>query len=404
VRDRRGAQDGNGSDAPPLLSIDPRRLLEAVDRPVVLLTTDGRLLHVTDAAARLLALDADELRGTRFDELSERPQEALELLRLWAGSAGLRPGTLDLTVGPRAPAKLRCDGARLDADTLLVRFRTELEPDPLAQLSREVETASLRELQARLQLALHELEDANRQLATRNTELERYASAVAHDLRSPLYVIRGYVELLVAGQVTDVDAETTRLLTEVLRGADRMSAVIDGLLAVARLQVSSPTEPADSAAALGVVIAELRDEVEATGARVEVDPLPAAWAGFDHLVQVFVNLLSNSLKFGKTDSNPRIRVSGRRLQGVTEFVVEDDGIGVPVHARERIFDIFDRGEAPADRPGTGIGLATSRKIVESYGGEIRCEQSPLGGARFVFTIADPSPSSPTPSADAPPMS
>jgi signal transduction histidine kinase len=371
---------------------------------MVLLATDGQLLHVTDAAARLLALDADELRGTRFDELSERPQEAIELLRLWAGSAGFRPGTLDLTVGPRAPTKLRCDGARLDADTLLVRFRTELEPDPLAQLSREVETASLRELQARLQLALHELEDANRQLATRNTELERYASAVAHDLRSPLYVIRGYVELLVAGQVTDVDAETTRLLTEVLRGADRMSAVIDGLLAVARLQVSSPTEPADSAAALGVVIAELRDEVEATGARVEVDPLPAAWAGFDHLVQVFVNLLSNSLKFGKTDSNPRIRVSGRRLQGVTEFVVEDDGIGVPVHARERIFDIFDRGEAPADRPGTGIGLATSRKIVESYGGEIRCEQSPLGGARFVFTIADPSPSSPTPSADAPPMS
>jgi signal transduction histidine kinase len=395
-------QDGYGSDVPPLLAIDPRRLLEAVDRPVVLLALDGRLLHVTDAAARVLALDADELRSTRFDELSARPQETNGLVRLWAGSAGLRPGTLDLAVGPRAPAKLRCDGARLDADTLIVRFRTELEPDPLAQLSREVETASLRELQARLQLALHELEDANRQLGTRNTELERYASAVAHDLRSPLYVMRGYVELLVAGHVTELDDEATRLLTEVLHGADRMSAVIDGLLAVARLQVSSPTEPADSAAALRVVIDELHDEVEAAGARVEVDPLPAAWAGLDHLVQVFVNLLSNSLKFRRTDSSPTIRISGRRLEDVTEFMVEDDGIGVPEHVRERIFDIFDRGEAPAERSGTGIGLATTRKIVESYGGEIRCEQSSLGGARFVFTIADPSPSSAAPAAGAPP--
>jgi signal transduction histidine kinase len=119
-------------------------------------------------------------------------------------------------------------------------------------------------------------------------------------------------------------------------------------------------------------------------------------------VQVFVNLLTNSLKFRRTDSSPTIRISGRRLEDVTEFMVEDDGIGVPEHVRERIFDIFDRGEAPAERSGTGIGLATTRKIVESYGGEIRCEQSSLGGARFVFTIADPSPSSAAPAAGAPP--
>jgi signal transduction histidine kinase len=375
----------------PRPTLEARRILGALDQPVGLLALDGRILHLTDAAVRLLATDRDALRDCTLPELSADPVSTSELLRLWAGSTGRRPGSFVLADGPRASERLRCDGARLDAGTLIVRFRNDLDQDHLALLTREVEATSLRELQSRLHATLAELEDANRQLGSRNSELERYAAAVAHDLRTPLYIVRGYAELLATGQVAEIDEEGRGLLAEVLRGADRMSAVIDGLLAVARLQVATPATATDSRAALQIVLDEHREEIAATGAQVEVGPVVPAWAEPIHLVQVLSNLVGNSLKFRRPDGPPHIWITARRRDGATEFAVQDDGIGVPAADRERIFDLFDRGQQPPEQPGTGIGLATCRKIVESYGGEIRCEASDDGGARFVFTIVDPAP-------------
>jgi signal transduction histidine kinase len=169
-----------------------------------------------------------------------------------------------------------------------------------------------------------------------------------------------------------------------------MSAVIDGLLTVARLQVTTPDEPTSSAEAVGVAVQELRSEIARAGGQVEVGGMAPAWADPTHLVQVFTNLIGNALKFHVPGRPPTVRVSSERREGVTEFVVEDDGPGVPEGDRERIFDLFDRGAGPArEQPGTGIGLATCRKLVESYGGAITCGTSELGGARFAFTIADP---------------
>jgi signal transduction histidine kinase len=380
----------DGAGGAPLTA---RRLIDALDHPAGLLGLDGRFLHLNDAAVRCLAIERDELRGRTLPDISDDPAATSELLRLWAGSAGRRPGSLVLSEGLRASERLRCDGARLDPATLILRLRSELDQDHLALLNREVETASLRELQTRLHTTLAELEEANRQLATRNAELERYAAAVAHDLRSPLYIVRGYVELLAAGQVSDIDEEGLRVLDEVLRGTDRMRAVIDGLLAVARLQVTTPAVPADSNAAVQLVLDEHRDEIARAGARIEVGALAPAWAEATHLVQVLSNLVGNSLKFRRPGHAPRVWIAARRREGATEFVVEDDGIGVPASDRGRIFDLFDRGTSSSDQPGTGIGLATCRKIVESYGGDIRCEASDRGGARIVFTVADATSSS-----------
>jgi signal transduction histidine kinase len=186
-----------------------------------------------------------------------------------------------------------------------------------------------------------------------------------------------------------IDDEARRVVDEILRGTDRMSAVIDGLLTVARLQVTTPDEPASGADAVGVAVQELRAEIARTDGQVEVGPMATAWADATHLVQVFTNLIGNSLKFHEPGRAPTVRVSSERRAGVTEFVVEDDGPGVPESDRDRIFDLFDRGGSAREQPGTGIGLATCRKLVESYGGTIRCEASELGGARFTFTIADP---------------
>jgi signal transduction histidine kinase len=370
------------------------RLLDMVETPMAVLDLQGRFLDVNDAIVRELELDRARLRGEPLASFTTDPTATAELIELWAGSAARRPGALELTAGAATPIRIRCDGARLGSDTIVVRFHVDTAADHLSRLNQEVEAASLRELQVRLRATLGELEDANRQLGSRNSELERYASAVAHDLRTPVYIVRGYAELLASGDVGEVDEEARRLLAEVLHGVDRMSAVIDGLLTVARLQVSTPGTPTDSADPLRVALQELREEITRTGARLEVGPMEPAWAEATHLVQVFSNLVGNSLKFHAPDRAATVWISSQRLPSATQFVVEDDGVGVPEPDRERIFDLFDRGGATPDQPGTGIGLATCRKIVESYGGTIRCEASEHGGARFVFTIADPSATSP----------
>jgi signal transduction histidine kinase len=376
-------------DVPAEVPLTSRRLLDAVDQPMALLDLQGRFLHANEAAADQLGLPRRELPGRNLAELCDDAAAVADTLARWAGSSAFRPATLELTTAADVPSRRRCDGARLDADTLVLRLRDRGSPDPLARLTDEVEAASLRELQARLRTTLGELEDANRQLAAHNRELGRYASAVAHDLRTPVYIVRGYAELLHAGQVVPIDDEARRVVGEILQGTDRMSAVIDGLLTVARLQVTTPDDPASSAEAVGVAVQELRAEIARTGGQVEVGPMATAWADPTHLVQVFTNLLGNSLKFHEPGRPPTVRVSSQRRDGVTEFVVEDDGPGVPEGDRERIFDLFDRGGSAREQAGTGIGLATCRKLVESYGGAISCGTSELGGARFTFTIADP---------------
>jgi signal transduction histidine kinase len=386
VADPQLAGPGDVPDEVPLTS---RRLVDAVDQPMALLDLRGRFLHANEAAADHLGLPRRELAGRTLAGLCGDAAMVEDALARWAGSSAFRPATLELTITPAGSSRQRCDGARLDADTLVLRLRDRETPDPLARLNHEIETASLRELQERLRTTLGELEDANRQLTAHNRELGRYASAVAHDLRTPVYIVRGYAELLHAGHLVPIDDEARRVVDEILRGTDRMSAVIDGLLTVARLQVTTPDEPASGADAVGVAVQELRAEIASTGGQVEVGPMATAWADATHLVQVFTNLIGNSLKFHAPGRAPTVRVSSERREGVTEFVVEDDGPGVPEADRDRIFDLFDRGGAAREQPGTGIGLATCRKLVESYGGTIRCEASELGGARFTFTIADP---------------
>jgi signal transduction histidine kinase len=376
-------------DAPPEVPLTSRRLLDAVDQPMALLDLQGRFLHANESAADEFGVPRRELPGRSLAELCDDAAAVEAALARWAGSSSFRPATVEFVSTADASSRRRCDGARLDADTLVLRLRDRATPDPLARLNHEVEAASLRELQARLRTTLGELEDANRQLAAHNRELERYASAVAHDLRTPVYIVRGYAELLHAGQVVPIDDEARRVVGEILQGTDRMSAVIDGLLTVARLQVTTPDEPTSSAEAVGVAVQELRSEIARAGGQVEVGGMAPAWADPTHLVQVFTNLIGNALKFHVPGRPPTVRVSSERREGVTEFVVEDDGPGVPEGDRERIFDLFDRGGSAREQPGTGIGLATCRKLVESYGGAITCGTSELGGARFAFTIADP---------------
>jgi PAS domain S-box-containing protein len=376
------------------LDASTRRLVDTLDVPVVLVRRAGTIVHTNDAAVRCLGLPRSELRGRSLPDLTLDPDATRAQLDSWSKSTGPRPGTCTPRVGPRAGERLRCDGARVDDDLVVIRFSTGTDTDRLAQLTRDVEAASLRELQRRLRRAVAELEEANRQLAVRNAELDRYASAVAHDLRTPLYVVKGYADLLAAGAAdVELGEDGRRLVDGVRSGAEKMGAVIEALLSVARFEVTPPSSAIDVGDVARSVVEEHRPALERADAAVEVDADVPGWIDPTHLGQILTNLLGNSVKFREADAPLRVRIQAVRDGDGVQVAVEDDGPGVPVTERERIFDLFERGSTSKERPGTGIGLATCRKIVESYGGTIRCDASPdLGGARFTFTIADPAPS------------
>jgi hypothetical protein len=205
-----------------------------------------------------------------------------------------------------------------------VRFHEDVRP---AGPDHAAETASIGALQQRLHRTLGDL------------DVDQYATAVAHDLRTPLYVVRAYAELLAEHDALQAN-EPRELLAELLRGTDRLRNVIDGLLSIARVTITAPDEPTDSEEAVRIALHDLRAEVQRLGARIELGALDPAWTARTHLVQVFANLLGNALKFHRPGAAPSIRVSSRRLAEVTEYVVEDNGIGVPAADRAEIFELF----------------------------------------------------------------
>ncbi len=218
-----------------------------------------------------------------------------------------------------------------------------------------------------------------------SASLIEFAAAASHDLSTPLQLISGYAELL-AERLDGSDPEAVAALDGIRRGTERMRGLVDGLLAYARLGDELPAQRVDSGAVLADAIHALAGEVEATGATIEVpDAMPEVLAIPGQLYQLFHNLLSNALKF-RSDEPPRIVVACEEEPGVWHFAVSDNGIGISEQDAVTIFDLFRRSRAVKDRPGTGIGLAIAKGIVERHGGKIWVHSAPGAGSTFHFTL------------------
>ena len=238
-----------------------------------------------------------------------------------------------------------------------------------------------RESSDRLARALADLERSNEELA-------EFAAVAAHDLSEPLRVIGGFAELVRRKYGDRIEDEGNEWLDHVLGGVSRMRGLIDDLLAYSRAG-SAPLarQPVDLREIVRSVRGSLRFAIAEADAVVEVGDVPEVVGDPTQLWQVLQNLFSNSLKFRQPDVTPRIVVTGRRTGAGWEVSVTDNGVGIPVADRDRVFGPFQRLHVPADRPGTGLGLSICRRIVERHGGRIWAQPAPGGGTRFCFTIA-----------------
>jgi PAS domain S-box-containing protein len=247
---------------------------------------------------------------------------------------------------------------------------------------RKLDEAALRE-------AHDELEHKARELARSNEELQQFAYVASHDLQEPLRMISSYTQLIQRRYGERLDGDAKEFMDYIVDGAARMKQLIEDLLAYSRVGTRGRDfEEVDSSAALAKALANLRGAQEASGAKVTHDALPRVVADASQLTQLFQNLIGNAMKF-RGDEPPRIHVGCETRDHVWVFTVRDNGIGLDTQYADRIFMMFQRLHNKTEYPGTGIGLAICKKIVERHGGRIWVESQPGQGCTFGFTLPRP---------------
>jgi signal transduction histidine kinase len=243
-----------------------------------------------------------------------------------------------------------------------------------------------REIAARL-IVEAKLRERQAALARSNSELEQFAHIASHDLQEPLRMISSYTQLLRRRYANKLDADADEFIGYAVDGTKRMQVLINDLLNFSRVaSEAKPLEPVDLEAALGDTLKDLEIRIEDCGATVTHDPLPTVRADPVQIRQLLLNLISNGMKFQAPEQKPAVQVSATRQGREWRFGVRDNGIGIDAQYIKNLFQIFKRLHSRDEYPGTGIGLAVCKKIVERHGGRIWVESVLGQGSTFLFTL------------------
>jgi PAS domain S-box-containing protein len=295
--------------------------------------------------------------------------------------------------------------ARLAAEDSLLRVNELLEArvaerthqlqeyhDRLEELVKwrtaELQTANER---LRDQIAIREAAERSllrtaEELKRSNTDLEQFAYVASHDLQEPLRAVGGYVRLLEHRFPATLDDKARQYIAGAVEGANRMEQLIMDLLTFSRLSTEA-REPARANlnVPLNSALQNLQFRIKAARATVIADPLPVVAVDESQVVQLFQNLIANALKFSG-ERPPEIHIGARPEDGKWVVWVRDNGIGMEPQYFERVFQVFQRLHTRKQYPGTGIGLAICKRIVERHGGKIWIESKPKEGSTFYFSL------------------
>jgi PAS domain S-box-containing protein len=257
-------------------------------------------------------------------------------------------------------------------------------------VSRDIST--LKRTQRTVEELVRKLAGRSAELASSNAELQRFAYVASHDLQEPLRTISGFVQLLAKRYRGQLDAAADEYIGFTVDATQRMQAMIQGILELSRVG-SQPirAEPVDVGEAVRRAQSALGPAIAETGAAIDVEgPLPIVTGDGVQLMRVFQNLIGNALKFCDR-GRPQVRIRAQRGEGGWVFAVSDNGIGIPSEHRERVFEMLGRLHTREEYPGTGMGLAIVKRIVERHGGRVWVDSTPGFGSTFRFSIPDGQP-------------
>ncbi len=358
-----------------------RSLIEASPDPLVTIGPDGRITDVNAATEKATGLGRSALVGTDFSDYFTNPERA---------RAGYRHVFREGTVQDY-PLEIR----HRDGHTTPVLYNAAVYRDGHGAVAGVFAAARDITERRRAEAALKEAnETLERRVAERtaelvqsNKDLEQFAYLASHDLQEPLRQVAGFGDLMRQRYMDTLDDRGRQYLSYMIEGARRMSTLVRALLDYSRVGRSNrKPEPVPADNALSSALFSLRTAIEESAAVVVHDPLPTVLADPVELGQVFQNLIGNALKFRRMEIRPEIHIGCRQRGGTCEFWVKDNGIGISADMYEKAFEIFQRLHGQGRYPGTGIGLAICKKIVEHHGGRIWIESTVGEGSTFFFTF------------------
>ena len=226
----------------------------------------------------------------------------------------------------------------------------------------------------------------NKELETKNKELEQFAYVASHDLQEPLRTISGFVELFQKKYKGSLDESADKYLDYIVSSSSRMKTLITDLLEYSRIGRNREIESVDCNMILLEVLLDLDAAIKETGADIRSEHLPIIMGYSTEIKQLFQNLIFNAIKFRKKDVKPLIKISATREKDYFHFAIADNGIGIAKEHHERIFIIFQRLHNRTEYAGSGIGLSHCQKIIDLHKGRIWLDSEPGEGTTFNFTI------------------
>jgi PAS domain S-box-containing protein len=277
-----------------------------------------------------------------------------------------------ILLSARAGEESRIDGMRHGADDYLVKPFSAREL--IARVDTHVKASRMRS-------------EAKRRLERANDDLQQFAYSASHDLQEPLRSIKIYSELLQRDFTGKLGPNGNDYIRQLIDCSERMEALLRDLRTYTHASTAEQEaeEEVDAGVILKKALANLSTAIHDSGASIRSTSLPRVHIADFQLEQVFQNLIANAIRY-RRDVPPHISISAHRQGSMWRFSVEDNGIGIEPEYREQIFGIFKRLHSLADFPGTGMGLAICKRIVERVGGRIWVESEPGNGSTFYFTI------------------
>jgi len=348
-----------------------RLLTEKSTDVITILDAEGKIRYVSPSGETVIGYDPHDLAGRSAFELIH-PDDRDRALN--AFQEALRSPDKSYTVECRVRHK---DGSWRYFETIGRNLLHEPIISGILVNSRDITDRKTAEIK---------LANMSDELKLYNAELEKFASAVSHDLREPLRTIGFFLNLLEKRYKGKFDSKADEFIYFTLDSVKRMDLLIKELVDFSHLQTQKRVlKPVDLTVALEKSIMDLHSAIDESGAQITYDPLPTVEADELQITRLFQNLLSNSIKF-RSEEKPKIHVSAERKDDEWVFSVRDNGIGLDPKFSDRIFVVFQRLHTMLEYDGTGMGLAMCKKIVALHKGRIWVESEPGKGATFFFSI------------------